>query len=70
METGSICFTYCQVPVIYTMADSNKLAVSYSDGSIKYFDNLTLDSATSSQIFERIGEVQQITIQLDKSILK
>jgi len=70
METGSICFTYCQVPVIYTMADSNKLAVSYSDGSIKDFDNLTLDSATSSQIFERIGEVQQITIQLDKSILK
>ena len=70
MDAGTIGFTYCQVPVIYIASDTHKLEVNFADGSTTESNTLTLDAATSTQIFERTGEVSQITIYLDKSILK
>ena len=70
MDIGTVCFTYCQVPVLYIMSDTNRLTVTFKDGATEEYEALTLDPKTSTKIFERTGEVDQLTIHLNTSILK
>jgi hypothetical protein len=67
---GSICFTYCQVPIVYTIANNNALEVQLSDGSVKTFDSLSLDAETSQKVFDRSGDVVQINVHIQKNHLK
>ena len=66
LEKGSLCFTYCQVPVIYKLKDDNKIEVKYTDGSTVTFEDLKLDVNTSNKIFNRTGEVNQIIVSVKK----
>ncbi len=67
---GSLCFTYCQVPVVYTIADNYGLTIHYKDGSTKAAENLCLDAASSQHVFNRAGQVTQINVNIKKSHLK
>jgi ribosome-associated translation inhibitor RaiA len=67
---GSLCFTFCQVPIIYRLADENLVEIEKNDGTISKTDSLQLDKETSSAIFNRTGEISKITVYLKKSILK
>ncbi|EDP95151.1 hypothetical protein U8527_13125 [Kordia algicida OT-1] len=70
VQKGSLCFTYCQVPIIYSVASAEALTVQFTDGSTKAFSNLSLDAATSQKIFKRTGEVTQINVHVTKQHLK
>jgi len=70
MEEGCVAFTFCQVPVIYSLASKNSLTVKYKDGKSIETESLALDAQTSTSIFERKGEIERIFIHLDSSILK
>ena len=70
IQKGSLCFTYCQVPVVYTIAETYGLTVHFEDGSTKAFETLRLDATTSQQVFNRAGEVTQINVNIKKSHLK
>ena len=62
LEKNSLCFTCCQVPVIYTIADDEAVEIMYSDGKKKTFNAMNLDKETSKKIFERTGEVFQVRV--------
>ncbi|WP_445737932.1 hypothetical protein [Mariniflexile sp.] len=66
LETGSLCFTYCQVPVIYKLAGKERLEVVFNNGKNQNFENLTIDAPVSKQIFERTGDVNQILVSIKK----
>ncbi|WP_046745370.1 hypothetical protein [Kordia zhangzhouensis] len=66
----SLCFTYCQVPIIYTIASQETLNVLYKDGSSRSFENLRLDTETSEKVFSRSGEVIQIEVHIKSNHLK
>jgi len=61
---GSLCFTYCQVPIIYKKDEENNIAVIYNQGSTSTFNDLKLDVETSDKIFNRTGEINQIIVSL------
>jgi len=67
---GSLCFTVCQVPVIYCLSDVNRLEIEKKDGSLSKHDSLYLDAETSTQIFNRTGEITKIIVHIKESILK
>ena len=67
LPNSSLCFTYCQVPVIYQIAEVEKLEVRYSDGKTKLFNSFSLDFDTSQQIFNRNGEVEQILVSMPET---
>jgi len=69
-EIGSLCFTFCQVPIIYRLAKESSMEITKRDGTLTNYDSLHLDTETSSHIFERNGEVVQITVHINESILK
>ncbi|MFK7907937.1 MAG: hypothetical protein AB8B69_22590, partial [Chitinophagales bacterium] len=70
VKAGAICFTYCQVPIVYQMAASNGLELVHQDSTITKFESLSLDAAKSKQVFERTGEVTQIIVQVKETDLR
>ena len=67
---NSLCFTYCQVPIIYTLADKNQVEVISMNEEISHFDSLELNQQLSEQIFERKGSIARIVVRLKGDILK
>ncbi len=65
LEAGSLCFTYCQVPIIFKMGTSKKVEVMLKGNGTKLFDNtLQMDKETSSLLFDRIGEIEKIIVSI------
>jgi hypothetical protein len=70
LEKGSLCFTYCQVPVVYTQAEENGLTIKHQNGSITTRNEWSLDEINSLKIFDRTGEITEIHVHIHPSILK
>ena len=64
LEKGSLCYTYCQVPVIYKKGNNNSVLVVFEDNTMIEFNELSLDKKTSKQIFERNGKISYINVTL------
>ncbi len=70
LKPNSICFTYCQVPIVYSIAEKIGVEVKYSDGSSSLFDVLELDALTSTAVFDRTGRVTGIHVSIPNTLLR
>ena len=66
VSQGSLAFTYCQVPVIYTKSHQQSIQVVHKDGTEKTFEELKLDKTTSESLFRRTAEINHIIVKLIK----
>ena len=64
LPIGSLCFTYCQIPIIYKLSAEEGLKVFFANDSTIEFEDLALDNKTSNKVFERSGEITQIVVCL------
>ena len=64
LDTNSLCFTYCQIPIIYKISNQKAIEVLYNDSNIQKFNDLTLDVKTSKQVFERTNEIEHIIVHV------
>ena len=64
LPSNSLAYTYCQVPVIYTLVDSPSLTVYHSSGKLEEIDGSTCTSEISEAIFTRNGEIKKIEVGL------
>ena len=69
MVKDSLCFTVCQVPIVFHLGDDSRLELITKNDSIRV-DSLLLDQANSQLIFDRTGEVIQINVQINRDNLK
>ena len=65
LEKGSLAFTVCQVPIIYKISDKNQMEVKYENGNTETFSTLTLSHVLSQKIFQRTGEVVQVSVRIN-----
>ena len=66
----SICFTYCQVPIIYTISEKEGIEVLSKQGTSYTFDSLSLNQELSHQVFNRTGDIIQINVAVTSHYLK
>jgi hypothetical protein len=66
----SLAFTYCQVPVLYRIADAPGLTAYFKDGQSRAFEGMELDEETSRHIFNRTGQVSLIEVAVPAEMLK
>lgn len=66
----SLCFTYCQVPVVYQISDKNCLKVVHKNNTVSIFETDHLDTKISQQIFERTGDIVQVNVQIKETELR
>lgn len=64
VEKGALCFTYCQVPIIYKRAQYNNLTVRLNNGEAIQFNALKLDREFSTRLFKREGSIDQIQLTI------
>jgi len=69
VDAGSMCFTYCQVPVVYKIAGETLLEVILGNGEVVKTDEPYLDAEISKHVFGRSGEVKMITAKIKKDVL-
>jgi hypothetical protein len=64
LKPGELGFTYCQVPVIYRLAQKDSITVLQSNGTRRRAEALCLEAAVSREVFERTGKVARIEVCL------
>ncbi len=70
ISKGSLAFTYCQIPVVYSISSTNSIEITNANGSQFTKDGLVLDTEHSTEIFCRTDKIQSIKISINASILK
>ncbi len=70
LQKGSLCFTCCQVPVVYKLSTSNQLEVIHKNNTVSRFKNMSIDNNYSQEIFGRTGEIVQIIVHIEESKLR
>lgn len=66
LKENQLGFTFCQVPVVYTFADDEKIVVSFENNKIENIQGNSLNKQLSSSIFNRNGEIKLIEVILKK----
>ncbi|WP_149276961.1 hypothetical protein [Pareuzebyella sediminis] len=64
LSKDSLCFTYCQVPIIYELATKEGIKVFFDNAPTLEFEGLTLDNRISEKIFKRSGAIDKIFVSL------
>ena len=70
LKEGSLCFTYCQTPMVYKISNEESLEAFQKDGSSFFFEGLSLDEETSKKVFERTGEISLINVNISEKRLR
>ncbi|WOD42791.1 hypothetical protein [Hwangdonia lutea] len=66
LEADALCFTYCQIPIIYKISDNETIKVVFNNNTIQEFQKLSLDKNISKMIFERTGDINRIEVSIIK----
>ena len=70
LEPNSLAFTYCQVPVVYKLSDESSIEVIQSDASRTVTKGSVLGKSLSESMFHRKGEVLQVNVAINKTVLR
>jgi hypothetical protein len=63
INKNQLAYTYCQVPIIYTLTDGDpKIEIIINDCTKTQYYSNKIDSHLSSSIFRRSGKVAQINV--------
>ena len=59
----ALCFTYCQVPIVYhSQSNTTGIELVLSNGELKKIDQHHLDTDDAANLFSRNGKISQINI--------
>jgi hypothetical protein len=70
LQPGQLSFIFCQVPVVYELADHSTIYIFYSNGQSEEVEGHALNSAISKKVFGRTGEIYKLHVMVNQSILK
>lgn len=65
LSKGSLAYTYCQVPFVYSLSNSNTLVVQFADGTSETYSELSLSGELSSEILNRTNNITKLEISFD-----
>jgi len=65
----ALCFTYCQVPVVYQITDEDAVEITFFDNGPRKISGKKLDDETSMQVFRRTAEIREIRVSLREASL-
>jgi len=66
LDEGSLCFTYCQVPIIYQLAQEQGVKIIDTQGGSEHIAELRLTKEISSDIFDRSGKIEKVIVSIIK----
>lgn len=70
IQKDAMCFTYCQIPIVYIISEKAGIEVISKEGTSQVFEQLSLDKTVSDHVFSRTGEITQINVSITNNYLK
>jgi hypothetical protein len=67
ITSGSLFFTICQTPIVYSIGDKNEVKIIKRDDSIEVLENMALSVSHSKSILSRDGYIKQVYVTMDTS---
>ena len=69
VEEDQLAFTYCQVPIIYRVAESNGVTIHHNNDKMVEQQSNQLSSSQTQSIFSRSGDITRIEVNITKEQL-
>ena len=71
VPANGLLFTWCQVPIIYTLDDGAEMGIKVvcDDGNEHTYTQMALSPGLSKELFQRSGHIRQIFVSLTASAL-
>ena len=69
VHTSALAFTWCQIPIIYQLAENASLVVTRFDETTKEQPSLTLSTEDTNDVASRNGRIIRITLTINKNML-
>ncbi|MDP3352872.1 MAG: hypothetical protein Q8S44_03935, partial [Flavobacteriaceae bacterium] len=69
LEKGQLCFTLCQLPIIYQLSHQNAIHLFDFEDIITTISSLTLDENQSNKLFDRSGVFKKLVIEVDENLM-
>jgi hypothetical protein len=66
LNEDQLAFTFCQVPIVYTISSEAKIVITKTDGIKVSVSGNSLENEWSAVLFERVGSISQIDVLLKK----
>jgi hypothetical protein len=70
LNIGELCFTYCQVPVVYKLSEERRILVYLADGTTVELEGISLGQDLSRELFERTDKIRKIEVMVMEKDLK
>ncbi|MBQ4822341.1 hypothetical protein [Aquimarina sp. MMG016] len=70
LSKNQLAFTYCQVPVVFQIANQNSIELIDKNNIATRFEDLMVNTKMSKQVFSRSGDILQITVNLKEDQLR
>jgi hypothetical protein len=65
LQSGTLAFTFCQVPVVYDSGATNRrIEIEFEDGSSSVCPGLMLDAELSAELFSRSGRIRLLHVSM------
>jgi len=65
LEKNQLGFTYCQIPVVYSLAKEASILVTMTDGTSRTISGNVIDAETSMLIFDKKHVIAKIAVALE-----
>jgi hypothetical protein len=59
---NSLAFTYCQVPIVYTLSNENRIIITDLNDQQTNITGMKLEESISKSIFSRNGKVKRLDV--------
>jgi len=66
LHENQVGFTFCQVPIVYTISDRNSIKIMFKDGYAETIDGNTINDEYSKMIYSRSGDIKLIEVMIIK----
>lgn len=66
VKKDELAFTYCQIPVIYSLSDNDTIQIEYTSGEIKKVEGKSLNKEDSNKVFKRTNSINKIKVSLKR----
>ncbi len=70
IEKNALAFTYCQIPIIYKISNSNQIQLVYTNSESQTIEGLELTKDKSSMVFFRTNQIAQINVFVTEENLR
>jgi hypothetical protein len=66
----SLCFTYCQIPVIYSLSNNEGVTLTFNNDTTQTNTTLKVDIETSNKIWNRNGNIKKIEVNIKADTIR